>query len=109
MTGSGRFGIGSDSNISVSPVEELRWLEYGQRLITNRRNISATGAEPHVGKFLWVNAASGGARALGRNHYNPGAEDSPDLIVLDEDHPYCTANLHRKLLIHLSSAATTTW
>ena len=87
LTGGGKFGIGSDSNISISPVEELRWLEYGQRLITNRRNISATGAEPHVGKFLWVNAASGGARALGRNHYNPGAEDSPDLIVLDEDHP----------------------
>ena len=87
FSGGGRFGIGSDSNISVSPVEELRWLEYGQRLITNRRNISATGAEPHVGKFLWVNAASGGARALGRNHYNPGAEDSPDLIVLDEEHP----------------------
>src|SRR5690606_20910191 len=34
----GRWGIGSDSNISVSPVEELRWLEYGQRLSTRRRN-----------------------------------------------------------------------
>ena len=28
----GRFGIGSDSHVSVSPIEELRWLEYGQRL-----------------------------------------------------------------------------
>ena len=37
LTGRGKFGIGSDSNISVSPVEELRWLEYGQRLITHRR------------------------------------------------------------------------
>ena len=65
LTGGGKFGIGSDSNISVSPVEELRWLEYGQRLIANRRNISATDAEPHVGNFLWNNAAGGGARALG--------------------------------------------
>ncbi|MEO1366173.1 MAG: formimidoylglutamate deiminase, partial [Acidobacteriota bacterium] len=29
----GRFGVGSDSHISISPVEELRWLEYGQRLL----------------------------------------------------------------------------
>ncbi|HEY4556465.1 MAG TPA: formimidoylglutamate deiminase, partial [Lysobacter sp.] len=33
----GRWGIGSDSHVSVSPVEELRWLEYGQRLVTRRR------------------------------------------------------------------------
>lgn len=87
LTGGGYFGIGSDSNISVSPVEELRWLEYAQRLITNRRNISATSTEPHVGAFLWDNAARGGARALGSTKYNPGAEDSPDLVVLDGDHP----------------------
>jgi hypothetical protein len=37
----GRFGIGSDSNVSVSPVEELRWLEYGQRLVARQRNIAA--------------------------------------------------------------------
>ncbi|MGB6145438.1 MAG: formimidoylglutamate deiminase, partial [Rhodanobacter sp.] len=37
----GTFGIGSDSHISISPVEELRWLEYGQRLLTRRRNIAA--------------------------------------------------------------------
>jgi len=38
----GVFGIGSDSNISVSPVEELRWLEYGQRLATRHRNIAVS-------------------------------------------------------------------
>ena len=37
----GTLGIGSDSHISVSPVEELRWLEYGQRLTTRHRNIAA--------------------------------------------------------------------
>ena len=36
----GRWGVGSDSQISVSPIEELRWLEYGQRLATHHRNIS---------------------------------------------------------------------
>ena len=40
----GRWGIGSDSHVSVSPVEELRWLEYGQRLVTRHRNIAVTAA-----------------------------------------------------------------
>ena len=39
----GRFGIGSDSHVSVSPIEELRWLEYGQRLDALRRLV---GGEP---------------------------------------------------------------
>lgn len=86
LTGRGKFGIGSDSNISVSPVEELRWLEYGQRLITRRRNIGTSGAEPHVGNFLWDNAVRGGARALGRTGDNE-ADQKSDVIVLDREHP----------------------
>ncbi len=34
----GRLGIGSDSHVSLSVVEELRWLEYGQRLRDRKRN-----------------------------------------------------------------------
>src|SRR3546814_20475737 len=49
----GAWGVGSDSPIPVSPVEELRWLEYGQRLVTNQRNLTV-GAGP----------ASGGATNL---------------------------------------------
>ena len=41
----GRFGIGSDSNVSTSPVEELRWLEYIRRLQTQeRRNVTQSVA-----------------------------------------------------------------
>ena len=39
----GVIGIGSDSHISVSPIEELRWLEYGQRLFSRRRNLLTAG------------------------------------------------------------------
>ena len=74
----GRFGIGSDSNISVSPVEELRWLEYGQRLVTQRRNIAATAEFPSAGESLVVRAVSGGRQANGQT----GQED--DLVELDE-------------------------
>ena len=46
LAAGGQWGIGSDSHVSVSPVEELRWLEYGQRLASRRRNIAVTAAEP---------------------------------------------------------------
>jgi formimidoylglutamate deiminase len=48
----GRIGIGSDSHVSVSPVEELRWLEYGQRLATRRRNVASSAARASVGETL---------------------------------------------------------
>ena len=83
----GNFGIGSDSNISVSPVEELRWLEYGQRLITNRRNISVNDSEAHAGKFLWDNAARGGAQALGHDVHSPARGEPVDQVVLNMEHP----------------------
>lgn len=60
----GAWGIGSDSHISVSPVEELRWLEYGQRLVTHHRNIAADDEQPSVGETLLAGALHGG-RACG--------------------------------------------
>ncbi|HET7358834.1 MAG TPA: formimidoylglutamate deiminase, partial [Rhodanobacteraceae bacterium] len=58
----GTLGIGSDSHISVSPVEELRWLEYGQRLASRHRNVAARGAGKSVGETLWTAALAGGAQ-----------------------------------------------
>ena len=46
----GSFSIGSDSNVSVSVSEELRWLEYGQRLKHQQRNIAASEKQPAVGR-----------------------------------------------------------
>ena len=54
----GRWGIGSDSHISVSPVEELRWLEYGQRLVSRHRNIAVRESES-VGETLLRGALAG--------------------------------------------------
>ncbi|ESQ93862.1 formimidoylglutamate deiminase [Asticcacaulis benevestitus] len=51
----GRFGIGSDSNVLISAAEELRLLEYGQRLIHRERNVLDN---------LYVRALDG-AQALG--------------------------------------------
>jgi formimidoylglutamate deiminase len=83
----GHFGIGGDSHVSQSPVEELRWMEYVQRLRHQRRNIAASEARPSVGATLWRRALEGGSRALGRamGVISPGAR--ADLLVLDGEHP----------------------
>lgn len=89
LAAEGSFGVGSDSHISVSPVEELRWLEYGQRLVTRRRNVllPGKGADGHVGVSLWRGALEGGALAAGRRlgAIAPGLR--ADLVVLDGEAP----------------------
>jgi len=74
----GRFGIGSDSNVSVSPVEELRWLEYGQRLVLRERNIAATPEHASSGESLYRRAVQGGVQSCAQS------TAQGDRIVLDE-------------------------
>jgi formimidoylglutamate deiminase len=83
----GRFGIGSDSNVSASPVEELRWLEYVRRLESRARNVTETRQGASVAATLLGRAASGGARALGRNAGAIAPGRLADLVVLDPEHP----------------------
>ena len=83
----GRLGIGSDSHVSHSAVEELRWLEYGQRLLHQRRNVAVSGGQRRVGDFLWQAALQGGAQAAGRPVGALAVGKRADLIVLDHDHP----------------------
>ncbi|WP_329743026.1 formimidoylglutamate deiminase [Dyella sp. A6] len=94
----GGFGIGSDSHISISPVEELRWLEYGQRLVTRHRNIAARHDGDSVGETLWRGALRGGAQASGMacGEWREGAR--ADLIVLDETSPLLAARDQHSLL-----------
>ncbi len=87
LAAGGIVGIGSDSQISVSPVEELRWLEYGQRLIKQRRNVAALPGTRSIGAGLYRAALAGGAQALGRPIGALSAGCRADLVVLDGDHP----------------------
>jgi formimidoylglutamate deiminase len=97
----GRLCIGSDSQISVSPAEELRWLEYQQRLRRKRRGVLATAAEAHVGTRLWRDAALHGAQAIAQ----PGGLIAPgrraDWLVLDAAHPAMAAAAPEAALDHL--------
>jgi formimidoylglutamate deiminase len=83
----GRFGIGTDSNVSTSPIEELRWLEYVRRLESRARNVSETRPGASVAAALLHRAASGGARALGRDSGEIAVGRLADLVVLDAEHP----------------------
>ncbi|MBF0865093.1 MAG: formimidoylglutamate deiminase [Gluconobacter potus] len=82
----GRFGIGSDSNVLISPWEELRTLEYGQRLFTQTR-CAALPAEAlgSTGGWLYRQALDGGRRACGLESWGLVARARADLCVLDED------------------------
>ena len=61
----GRFGIGSDSNVLIDMTEELRLLEYGQRLSLRARCLLASGPSRSTGHDLFEAAVRGGAQALG--------------------------------------------
>jgi formimidoylglutamate deiminase len=81
----GKFGVGSDSQVCVSPFEELRQLEYAQRLITRKRNV-LHGEFPSVGRTLYANAATGGAQALGIKSGRIAVGYRADLLALAMDH-----------------------
>lgn len=83
----GTWAIGSDSHISISPVEELRWLEYGQRLLYKHRNIMATPKSLHTGMALLEFVLRGGAQCSGRKIGSIEPGNRADFLVLDNHHP----------------------
>ncbi len=93
----GRIAIGSDSHVSINPFEELRWLEYGQRLIAQQRNIAAVRRN-HTGRNLFELAAEGGALATGQNGGCIREGAVADLVALDDDSPMLVGHSTRSLL-----------
>jgi len=94
----GTFAIGSDSHISVNPIEELRWLEYAQRLIRQQRAILATPKQASVGQNLWQQAAIGGGQSTNSNTGSLAIGKQADLLVLDSDKTKLFANANQHLL-----------
>ncbi|HTT98297.1 MAG TPA: formimidoylglutamate deiminase [Rhizomicrobium sp.] len=87
LSGGGRFGVGSDSNVLIDAAEELRLLEYGQRLSRRSRNVLADDEGQHTGAEIFRAALSGGAQALGRKSSGLNVGQSADIVCLKSDHP----------------------
>jgi formimidoylglutamate deiminase len=81
----GRYGIGGDCHVSRDPAEELRLLEYWQRLSHRKRNLVVSATSSAVGTTLWLEAAAGGAQALGRAMGAIAPGRRADLVVLDPE------------------------
>jgi formimidoylglutamate deiminase len=84
LAANGRFGIGSDSNVQISVANELRLLEYSQRLRDHSRAVLAT-QDNSTGRLLYESAAIGGAQATGRNAGTIAPGSLADLVALDHE------------------------
>jgi len=82
----GQIAIGSDSHISINPFEELRWLEYGQRLASQSRNVASL-RDSHVGSELFTRALEGGALATGQPTVGIAEGAPADIVALCDDDP----------------------
>jgi formimidoylglutamate deiminase len=84
----GNWSIGTDSHIGLNPLEELRLLDYGQRVTTHRRNTFTGDGITDSGLYAIRKATIAGRRAM-NNHeprfFSPGA--SFDACVLRADAP----------------------
>jgi formimidoylglutamate deiminase len=98
LAAGGAFGIGSDSHVSVSPVEELRWLDYGRRLRTHRRMPANRATGQGLGDALWTEAASHGERASGRKIGKLAVGYRADIVVLDRLDPTIVAREGAEIL-----------
>lgn len=86
LAAKGRFGVGTDSNILVDAAQELRALEYSQRLAQRARTLLAGEEAPFVGANLFARALDGGAQALGVPA-GLAVGHAADIVSLDLDHP----------------------
>jgi formimidoylglutamate deiminase len=83
LASGGRFGIGSDSQVSIDPAEELRLAEYTLRLWREQRMSSLSGGATHAGTYLYEQAVRGGAQSLGLGTGQIAVGEVADFVVLD--------------------------
>ncbi len=97
----GNWSIGTDSHIGLNPMEELRILDYGQRLITHKRNTFIGDGVEDSGMFAFSKITSAGRKAM--NNYQTeffAVGQSFDACVFDANNPLLNG-VHSK---HLASS-----
>ena len=81
----GRYGVGSDSNVQIGATDELRLLEYSQRLTRQGRNVMAQPGGS-TGRALYDEALRGGAQALGVELAGLAVGGPADIVSLNTTH-----------------------
>lgn len=87
IAGHGRYGVGTDSNVCGAAAQELRQLEYAQRLGQRGRNLMAGRPGASTGRALFTAALEGGVAALQAGLPGLRAGGAADLVTLRADHP----------------------
>ncbi len=93
----GRWGIGSDSHVSLSIVEELRILEYGQRLRDQQRNRLYREEQVSIGDNLFKQALVGGNQSCDVD-LGLSVGSRADFMTLDDTHPFIGASESKDIL-----------
>ena len=84
----GKWSIGTDSHIGLNPLEELRILDYGQRLISHQRNTFTTKDESDSGKYGFNQALLAGRKAMGNHVIEYFSKNEPlNAVVYRNEHP----------------------
>jgi formimidoylglutamate deiminase len=96
----GLYSIGSDSHVSISPFDELKTLDFSQRLSSRSRSHSLGGLEGEIGNHLYVNAT--------KHRANNNYEAKQNLIQLNTNHPLLTFCNQDKILSTLTSCFSET-
>ncbi len=105
---SGRFGVGSDSNVRIDAAEELRLLEYGQRLVRRQRNVLARDGLS-TGRTLFERVLAGGAQALGVDTAALAAGAPADIVALAGDGESATGDALLDRWIFARGRVETVW
>ena len=84
----GKWSIGTDSHVGLNPMEEIRILDYGQRLITHRRNTFANSESGDSGFNAFQTALLSGRKAMGNHNTNFFKKGEKfNAVVASLDHP----------------------
>ncbi len=83
----GKFSIGSDSHIGINVAEELRLLEYAQRLSHHQRAVLVDNKCQSVGQYLYTKSCKDGASAISQNSGEIAIGKNADFLVLDNNEP----------------------
>ncbi len=84
----GNWSIGTDSHIGLNPFEELRILDYGQRLISHQRNTFTDEQQGDSGLYALDKFITNGRQAMGhsqKSYFEKG--QAFDALIMDAKHP----------------------